>query len=199
VERLSPAEQIDIVNAHPRIGENPETVRLASAQSYAEQGYAAEAALPADTVRDVYATLAELNRQYEDRFGFGFVVFVNHRPKSEIVEVLRERLHNTREAELRTALRDMVLIARDRWSGLSPDSNAAAARVACEGMHPQGDDAARLAVLEELRHSALEIYGEERCAETDLQTALGLAATAIWRVSQESLDQLGDDPLPTDA
>jgi len=66
-------------------------------------------------------------------------------------------------------------------------------------MQHHGDDAARLAVLEELRRSALSVYGEERCAETSLQIALGLAATAIWRVSQEPLDPLGYDPLPTDA
>jgi hypothetical protein len=66
-------------------------------------------------------------------------------------------------------------------------------------MQQQADDAARLAVLEQLRRSALEIYGEERCAEVGLQTALELAATAVWRVSQEPLDPLGYDPLPTDA
>jgi hypothetical protein len=66
-------------------------------------------------------------------------------------------------------------------------------------MQQQGDDAARLAVLEGLRRSALETYGEERCAETSLQAALGLAATAVWRVSQEPLSPLGYDPLPTDA
>jgi OHCU decarboxylase len=116
---LSPEAQAEIVNAHPRIGENPETVRQSSAQSYAEQGYAAEAQLPADEVASVYAALATLNQQYEDRFGFGFVVFVNGRPKAAIVDVLEERLHNSREAELQTALRDMLLIARDRYAKLA--------------------------------------------------------------------------------
>ena len=64
-------------------------------------------------------------------------------------------------------------------------------------MQQQGDDAARLAVLDELRRSALDTYGEERFADTDLQSALSLAATAVWRVSQEPLDPLGNEPLPT--
>jgi hypothetical protein len=64
-------------------------------------------------------------------------------------------------------------------------------------MQQHGDDAARLAVLDELRRAALDIYGEERTADTNLQTALNLAATAVWRVSQEPLDPLGNDPLPT--
>jgi hypothetical protein len=50
------------------------------------------------------------------------------------------------------------------------------------------DDPARLAVLEELRQSAVATYGEERSAEATLETALRAAATAVWRVSQESLD-----------
>jgi 2-oxo-4-hydroxy-4-carboxy--5-ureidoimidazoline (OHCU) decarboxylase len=58
--------------------------------------------------------LAELNRAYEARFGFRFVVFVNRRPKSAIVDVLKTRLGRSREAEMETALGDMMAIARDR-------------------------------------------------------------------------------------
>ena len=49
------------------------------------------------------AELAELNRAYEEKFGFRFVVFVNRRPRREIVPILRERLERTREEELETA------------------------------------------------------------------------------------------------
>ena len=61
------------------------------------------------------AELAELNRRYEERFGFRFVVFVNRRPKAEIVPILRERLERSRDEELDTALSELVAIARDRW------------------------------------------------------------------------------------
>ena len=40
----------------------------------------------------VLAELAELNKTYEEKFGFRFVVFVNRRPRAEILPVLRERL-----------------------------------------------------------------------------------------------------------
>jgi hypothetical protein len=66
-------------------------------------------------------------------------------------------------------------------------------------MQQQGSDEARLAVLAELRRSALDTYGEERSAEASLQVALGVAATAVWRVSQEPLEPFGDEPLPTHA
>ena len=66
-------------------------------------------------------------------------------------------------------------------------------------MQPPHDNAARLAVLDELRRAALATYGEERSAEASLQTALNLAATAVWRVTEEPLEPLGNEPLPTDA
>jgi OHCU decarboxylase len=120
-DRLSPAEQIEVVSGHPRIGESAATVSQTSALSYREQGYDREAALPPDEVQRVYRDLAELNRAYEARFGFRFIVFVNGRPKSEIVNVLRHRLHNELDDELQTALQAIFLIARDRLSGLTAD------------------------------------------------------------------------------
>ena len=112
-QQLPPAEQVAVLNAHPRIGERPEAV---SALSYREQGYDREPGLPPDQLRQVYADLADLNTAYEQRFGFRFVVFVNKRPKSAILEVLKQRLDNPREVELRTGLRDLFLIARDRYA-----------------------------------------------------------------------------------
>ncbi len=60
--------------------------------------------------------LRALNIAYERKFGFRFVVFVNRRPKSEILDVLRVRLGRTREEELDTGCRELVAIARDRWT-----------------------------------------------------------------------------------
>lgn len=64
-------------------------------------------------------------------------------------------------------------------------------------MQDPAENPARRAVLDELQRAALATYGEERCAEANLQTALGLAATALWRLAQEPLDMLGPEPLPT--
>jgi len=61
------------------------------------------------------SSLARLNQAYERKFGFRFVVFVNRRPKSAIVPILRDRIERTREEELGTALEELVSIAEDRW------------------------------------------------------------------------------------
>jgi 2-oxo-4-hydroxy-4-carboxy--5-ureidoimidazoline (OHCU) decarboxylase len=96
--QLSDDEKKEVLDAHPAIG-----AKTLSGRSAAEQG-----------VDDV-PELDDLNRAYEERFGFRFVVFVNRRPKSAIVPVLRERLERTREQELTTALDELVSIAEDRW------------------------------------------------------------------------------------
>ncbi len=121
--RLSTAEQIEVVSAHPRIGESAATLRQTSALSYREQGSDREASVPPDELQSVYDELARLNLAYEQRFGFRFVVFVNGRPKCEIVSVLQARLRTSPDAdeELQEGLRAMFLIARDRLSRLTAD------------------------------------------------------------------------------
>lgn len=99
---LTEAEKIEALDAHPAIG-----ARRLSGRSATEQGDEAEP--------EVAAELDRLNRAYEERFGFRFVVFVNRRPRAELVPILRERLDRTREDELDTALEELVAIARDRW------------------------------------------------------------------------------------
>jgi 2-oxo-4-hydroxy-4-carboxy--5-ureidoimidazoline (OHCU) decarboxylase len=100
---LTEDEKLEALNAHPAIGQRAGL----SARSAAEQG--------ADADPAVLEELARLNREYEQRFGFRFVVFVNRRPKPEILAVLRERIQRTRAEELDTAVEELVAIAEDRW------------------------------------------------------------------------------------
>jgi 2-oxo-4-hydroxy-4-carboxy--5-ureidoimidazoline (OHCU) decarboxylase len=102
VAELTEAEQREALNAHPAIG-----ARNLSERSTAEQGRGGHPA--------VLTELAYLNQVYEEKFGFRFVVFVDSRTKSEILEVLQQRLERTREEELETGLHELVAIARSRW------------------------------------------------------------------------------------
>ena len=104
---LSAEEQKQVLDAHPRIGA---TAGL-SGRSAAEQG--------TDEDPEVLTELALLNVEYEERFGFRFVVFVNRRPRREILPILRERLERTREEELATGVDELVQIAIDRWQRTS--------------------------------------------------------------------------------
>ena len=106
---LSEAEQIAVINAHPRIGERPERVRAQSALAFKEQGYDRDPTPP-----DVFLRLARLNQEYEQKFGFRFVVFVNRRSKEVLVPVLEARLGGSRDEERRAALHAILAIAEDR-------------------------------------------------------------------------------------
>jgi 2-oxo-4-hydroxy-4-carboxy--5-ureidoimidazoline (OHCU) decarboxylase len=102
MQDLTPSERLEVLDAHPAIG-----AKKLSARSAAEQG--------ADADPAVLAELERLNREYEQRHGFRFVVFVNRRSKAEILEVLRSRIDNPTGQELDTALDELVAIAQDRW------------------------------------------------------------------------------------
>ena len=105
-------EQVELLNAHPRIGADPATV---STQARTEQGYDAEAGPDESWIAD---ELVALNEAYEGLFGFRFVVFVAGRPRADIIPILEHALRAERDEELRRGLDDVVLIARDRWEKL---------------------------------------------------------------------------------
>jgi 2-oxo-4-hydroxy-4-carboxy--5-ureidoimidazoline (OHCU) decarboxylase len=103
IASLPEPERIAILNAHPRIGADP---ALLSAASRLEQGARAD--------QDTLAELVRLNSEYERRFGFRFVVFVNGRSKAELVPVLRERLRGSRDEELEIGIGQFLMISLDR-------------------------------------------------------------------------------------
>jgi 2-oxo-4-hydroxy-4-carboxy--5-ureidoimidazoline (OHCU) decarboxylase len=103
IEQLTDEEKREVLDAHPAIGQR----KGLSARSATEQG--------ADADPDVQSELARLNAEYEARHGFRFVVFVNRRPKAEILEILRVRIDNPTDEELETAVGELVAIAIDRW------------------------------------------------------------------------------------
>lgn len=92
---LPEADQVAALATHPRIGEPSEEQRGAEP--------------------DVLEELRRLNDEYERRFGFEFVVFVDGRTRAELLPVLRERLERSRADELEAGLRALCEIARSRW------------------------------------------------------------------------------------
>ena len=103
VRELSFDEKREVLAAHPAIGQR----KGLSKRSAAEQG--------SDDDPAVLAELERLNAEYEAKHGFRFVVFVNRRPKAEILDVLRSRIGLPTDEELNTALGQLVAIAEDRW------------------------------------------------------------------------------------
>jgi 2-oxo-4-hydroxy-4-carboxy--5-ureidoimidazoline (OHCU) decarboxylase len=96
-------EQIEALGTHPRIGQRVNISEVAAK----EQG--------SDEDPVLLAALVKLNKSYEQKFGFRFVVFVDGRPRAEVLSVLRQRMQNSRDEELAAGLDDLVAIALDRW------------------------------------------------------------------------------------
>jgi 2-oxo-4-hydroxy-4-carboxy--5-ureidoimidazoline (OHCU) decarboxylase len=116
---LPEALQIELVDAHPRLGAPPASV---SAMSFREQGYEREAAVnladEAARERDrVAAELDRLNDAYEARFGFRYCVFVAGRSRAELLPDMAAALGRERDSELWRALDAVVDIAEARSRG----------------------------------------------------------------------------------
>jgi 2-oxo-4-hydroxy-4-carboxy-5-ureidoimidazoline decarboxylase len=105
-------EQIELIDAHPRLGAPPGSV---SAMSYTEQGYDRGTGTPGN----VAAELERLNDAYEARHGFRYCVFVAGRPRDALLPGMAAALDADRDAEIHRALDAIVDIAIDRHAKLS--------------------------------------------------------------------------------
>jgi OHCU decarboxylase len=91
---------LEAFRAHPKIGERRaerETGAEARAWSEGEQSGAREAS------NETLDELAKANREYEERFGFIFIVCATGKTAGEMLALLRGRLDNDPEAELSVA------------------------------------------------------------------------------------------------
>ena len=102
-DELNEEDWLEAFAAHPRIGE-----RSASAWAEAEQA----AALNAE--QSVQQELAAANQEYEDRFGFIFIVFATGKTPTDILALLKGRLANPRDVEIRNAANEQRQITRAR-------------------------------------------------------------------------------------
>ena len=109
-------EQIELIDAHPRLGAPPGTV---SQMSYVEQGYDRGTGTPADPEVDVAIELERLNDAYEQRHGFRYCVFVAGRSREALLPDIAAAIDADRTSELHRALDAVVDIAIDRHGKLT--------------------------------------------------------------------------------
>jgi OHCU decarboxylase len=97
---LGNEDWLEAFRAHPRIGETKsaaDTGAEARRWSEGEQLRAREASA------EIIDALKEANREYEERFGFIFIVCATGKAAEEMLALLRDRLDNDRETELKVA------------------------------------------------------------------------------------------------
>lgn len=109
---LAPENWIEAFAAHPKIGEKPQQVSPRE-RAWSEQE---QAAATLDAAGE--ATLADANRAYQERFGYIFIVCATGKSASEMLAILRERLQNDADTELRVAAEEQRKITELRLKKL---------------------------------------------------------------------------------
>ncbi len=113
---LGEADWLEAFAAHPRIGD-VESLRAKYAAT--KQLAAGEQAGVAGADEATLAELAEFNRAYHEKFGFIFIVFATGKSAAEMLAILKSRLGNARDQEIRNAAVEQMKITRLRLTKLA--------------------------------------------------------------------------------
>ena len=114
-QSLDRDDWLEAFRSHPKIGEkkSAETVSAQSRQwSGQEQAGVATASL------ETVDSLATLNRAYEEKFGFIFIICATGKTSGEMLAALRERLQHETDDELRIAAAEQSKITELRLKKL---------------------------------------------------------------------------------
>lgn len=110
VDRLSEAEQLALIKAHPDLG---------SKAKMAEASVKEQAGVGLDSLsKSEYQRFQSLNQAYKDKFGFPFIIAVKYHTLESILEAFESRLKNSPEQEKQQALTEIGKIARLRLETL---------------------------------------------------------------------------------
>jgi 2-oxo-4-hydroxy-4-carboxy-5-ureidoimidazoline decarboxylase len=104
---LGPDDWREAFSHHPRIGDRESLARRFPAT---HQLSSREQAGVAGAAEDVLDALADANDQYFDTFGYIFIVCATGRTAGEMLGILRERLRNPPDVEIRVAAEEQAKI-----------------------------------------------------------------------------------------
>lgn len=108
-----------LIRAHPDLAGKLAMAKRLTADSTSEQAGAGLDRLTTDE----YEKFSDLNQQYQERFGFPFIMAVAGKDKQQILEAFERRLQNSREQEFACALDEIDRIAllrmENHWRELS--------------------------------------------------------------------------------
>jgi OHCU decarboxylase len=100
--------------AHPRIGERKAVAASVQSAAWSNQ----EQSSVASAQSSILSELADDNARYEQQFGFTYIVCATGKSAEQMLAILKHRLANTREDELREAAeqqRQIIQIRLRKW------------------------------------------------------------------------------------
>ena len=112
---LMPDDWLEAFRSHPKIGEK-KTSEKVSAQS--QQWSGQEQAGVSRASQETTDSLAALNRAYEQKFGFIFIICASGKTSEEMLAALHERLNHDSDTELRLAAAEQAKITELRLKKL---------------------------------------------------------------------------------
>ena len=107
---MTEADWMEAFTCHPRIGERKAVQATAKSATWSRQ----EQSSVVTAEVTILPELAEGNAQYEERFGFTYIVCATGKTADEMLTILKRRLANDRAAELREAAEQQRQITRIR-------------------------------------------------------------------------------------
>ena len=116
---LDPSDWLEAFRSHPKIGEKKAADKV-SAQS--QQWSGQEQSGVAKASHETVSTLATLNHDYEQKFGFIFIICATGKTSDEMLSALRERLQHDTQAELPLAAAEQSKITELRLKKLLTSS-----------------------------------------------------------------------------
>jgi OHCU decarboxylase len=108
---LESDDWLEAFSRHPKIGER----KAATAQTQEEQSWSKREQSGVDAADEAArAELSELNRVYEERFGYVFIICATGRSAAEMLAELRSRLRNDHATEITRAAEEQRRITQLR-------------------------------------------------------------------------------------
>jgi 2-oxo-4-hydroxy-4-carboxy-5-ureidoimidazoline decarboxylase len=112
---LDRADWLEAFGHHPKIGDRESLRRRFATTAHLSEH---EQAGVAGASGDVLSALADGNREYEQKFGYIFIVCATGKSADEMYALLRERLRNLPDTELKIAAAEQAKITRLRLMNL---------------------------------------------------------------------------------
>lgn len=108
---LEPRDWLEAFHSHPKIGEQKAAAAVTvDAQRWSED----EQSGIRDSAAETIDALAKLNHEYEEKFGYIFIVCASGKSSEEMLAILRQRMKNDADEELRIAAAEQAKITQLR-------------------------------------------------------------------------------------
>ncbi len=114
-QKLSTADWLEAFAAHPKIGDIESLKKkYSSTKAWAEQ----EQSGVGGAAEELLKELSALNEAYERKFGYIFIVCATGKSAYEMLGILKRRIDNPPDEELKTAIEEQKKITRLRLEKL---------------------------------------------------------------------------------